>query len=167
MHYCTSKHSFLIYDFQETTPLQWRKSYVLNENKKLHIFKQWVSQTMQNRMVPSLENYFFTSKTNLDKMNFILKLRSFKKKKERNSYLLKWSQVETCFCAAKLSSISAEELVKILVQSHYWNPPEMALLFKNPHKIFDPCCCKTAKVPWENFISPVDKWASSETFFIH
>ena len=83
MHYCTSKHSFLIYDFQETTPLQWRKSYVLNENKKLHIFKQWVSQTMQNRMVPSLENYFFTSKTNLETMNFILKLRSFKKKKRK------------------------------------------------------------------------------------
>ena len=163
MHYCTSKHSFLIYDFQETTPLQWRKSYVLNENKKIHIFKQWVSQTMQNRIVPLLKNYFFTSKTNLETMNFILKFQ--KKKKEIHTF---WNGHKLKLVSVLQSySVSAEELVKILVQSHYWNPPKMALLFKNPHKIFDPCCCKTAKVPCENFISPVDKWASSETFFIH
>ena len=79
-------------------------------------------------------------------MNFVLKLRSFWKK--WNSYLLEQSQVKTCFvwaltqtnskvfCAAKQSSsIFAGKLVKISAQGHNCNPPEMAILLSNPHKI--------------------------------
>ena len=46
------------------------------------------------------------------------------------------------FCAAKQYSIFAGKLMKISAQGHNWNPPKMAILFSNPHKIL---ACTAAK----------------------
>ena len=97
MHYYTLKPSFLTYDFQETTPLQWRKSDVLKENKKCVFSKKWVSQNMEKGMVPWLEIYFFISKTNLETLNFVLKFKKFLK-----------NEIHTLWNGHKLKLVSHE-----------------------------------------------------------
>ena len=50
------------------------------KTKNVCFQKKWVSQNMQKEMVPWLEICFFISKTNLETLNFVLKLRTFLKK---------------------------------------------------------------------------------------
>ena len=95
--------------------MQWRKSDVLKETKKSVFSKKWVSKNMQKGMVPLLKIYFFISKTNLETLSFVLKLRSFFKK--WNSYLLERSQVKTCFVWALAQANSKVSVQQSNLQS--------------------------------------------------
>ena len=108
----------------------------------MRVFKKmgFTKHAMQKGMVPWLEIYLLISKTNLETLNFVLKLRSFKKKEIHTFWngqklkLVSYDCMSTDtselkgFWAAKQSSIFTGKLVKISAQGHNWNPPEIALL---------------------------------------
>ena len=112
--------------------------------QKMHVFKKWVPQNMQKGIVPWLEIYFFTSKTNVETLSFVLKLSFLKK---WNSYFLEWSQVETCFIWALTQANSIVSVQQSNLKSSWKN------LWKLQHKVITGTHLK-----WQFFLATLSKF---------
>ena len=87
--------------------------------------KKWVSQNTQKGMVPWLEIYFFIPKTYVKTLNFVLKLRSLKKKKK--------NEIHTFWNGHKLKLVLHEHWHKLTQgcqQNNLQSPQEILWKFQ-------------------------------------